>query len=87
MDRQQLNIRLAIALNEWDPFGVGEGSYDPEVADSVQAVHDLSRPEELASRLQAIYEFSFEKIIPFAKCLAMAIKLLQMKEEQDSCAL
>ncbi|CEG28393.1 DUF1871 family protein [Bacillus sp. B-jedd] len=86
METSIMNLLLADELNEWDPFCIGEGSYDTEIADTIQAVHELKEPKQLAKRLQSIYEFSFEQMIPFKECLAVAKKLLSIKNE-SSCSL
>lgn len=85
METSTMNLLLADELNEWDPFSIGEGSYDTEIADAIQAVHELNNPNELASRLQSIYEFSFEQVIPFIECLTIAERLLLIKN-QSSCS-
>lgn len=81
-----MNLLLADELNEWDPFCIGEGFYDTEIADAIQAVHELNDPRILAERLQSIYEFSFEQEIPFKECAAVAYRLLSIKN-QSSCSL
>jgi hypothetical protein len=86
MNQQQVNLQFFVMLNEWDPFRCGEGNYDPEIADTIQAVHDLDDVGALAKRIQQIYEFSFEELIPDESCLQMAHKLLQTKT-QGSCSL
>lgn len=86
MQVQKMNLRLVDVLNEWDPFACGAGGYEPEIADVVQAVHDINDAEKLARRIQSIYEFSFEQIIPLAGCLKMAKTLLLIKN-QDSCTI
>ncbi|WP_059173620.1 DUF1871 family protein [Bacillus sp. FJAT-27445] len=85
METAVINLLLADELNEWDPFGIGGGSYDPEIADAIQAVYLSDVEEELAVRLQSIYEFSFEQIIPLENCLKVAKKLLFIKNE-SSCS-
>ncbi|RID88914.1 DUF1871 family protein [Mesobacillus zeae] len=74
MTRQMTNI-----LNEWDPFSCGAGGYDPEIADVLQAVHDLDEPHNLAVRIQAIYEHSFEETLPYDACFLLAKSLLAVK--------
>ncbi|RDU36901.1 DUF1871 domain-containing protein [Neobacillus piezotolerans] len=86
METAMMNLLLADELNEWDPFHIGGGSYDTEIADAIQAVHMLSDEMKLAERLQSIYEFSFEELIPFENCIIVAKKLLSIKNE-SSCAL
>ncbi|MBO0958897.1 DUF1871 family protein [Neobacillus sp. MM2021_6] len=82
----QTNLQFVDVLNEWDPFHLKSGDYDTEIADTIQAVHELNDPAKLAKRIQAIYEFSFEKIIPLKSCLKVAEELLIMKEN-ETCSL
>ena len=58
------NLQYVDVLNEWDPFQLKNSHYDTEIADVIQAIHELDNPEGLAARIQTIYEFSFEKTIP-----------------------
>jgi hypothetical protein len=81
-----MHIRLVIALNEWDPFKLGFGQYETEIADVVQAVHTSDNKEALATQIQAIYEFSFEEMIPIEECEKIAYELLQIKHA-SSCSL
>lgn len=82
----QTNLQYVDVLNEWDPFQLTNGGYDTEIADTVQAIHELDDCEELAKRIQSIYEFSFEKIIPMEECLKVAKELLIIKEN-DACSI
>ncbi|MFS0637048.1 DUF1871 family protein [Mesobacillus foraminis] len=86
METQELNRQLVKILNEWDPFGRGQGEYDPEIADVVYAVHEMDKPHDLAIKVQSIYEYSFEELLPFDSCLLLAEALLAVKE-QGSCDL
>lgn len=86
MDNQEVNVELVMLLNEWDPFKIGEGNYDTEIADCVYAVHKIDNVEELAVKIQEIYEFSFEETIPMENCVSISAKLLLTKES-GSCAL
>ncbi|MFT4412999.1 DUF1871 family protein [Fredinandcohnia humi] len=79
MENQQANLHMMIVLNEWDPLGYGVGSYDTEAVDVLQAAHQFDEPQKLARKIQAIYEFSFEEIIPLKECESMALKLLTIK--------
>jgi hypothetical protein len=82
----QTNLQYVDALNEWDPFQLKTGGYETEIADTVQAVHELNDTNKLAERIQAIYEFSFEKLIPMESCLKMADQLLTIKAN-ESCSI
>lgn len=86
LEVQEMHIRLVIALNEWDPFKLGFGQYETEIADIVQAVHTSDDEEKLATRIQEIFEFSFEEIIPIEECKKTANQLLQIKNA-GSCSL
>ncbi|MCH6269389.1 MULTISPECIES: DUF1871 family protein [Neobacillus] len=82
----QTNLKIVDLLNEWNPFQLTNASYETEIADVIQAVHELDEPAKLARRIQDIYEFSFERIIPLENCLKMAEELLTIKSN-DSCSL
>ncbi|KAF0817198.1 MULTISPECIES: DUF1871 family protein [unclassified Cytobacillus] len=86
MEMQQTNLLLVYTLDQWDPFGVGPGNYVTEIADTIQAVHDLDDQMELARRIQAIYEFSFEEVIPLDNCKEISVRLLEIKNN-GSCAM
>ncbi|KAB7666461.1 DUF1871 family protein [Bacillus sp. B1-b2] len=86
MDDQKKNLEFVRLLNEWDPFNIGEGNYDTEVADSVQALFLIDDEDALARKIQAIYDFSFEELIPMEKCLQIAKRLLDVKDN-DSCSI
>jgi len=79
MNSQEMNLAFVRTLDEWDPFQLGEGNYDTEIADCIQAVHDLEDNKKLAVKIRAIYEFSFEQWIPMADCEKMAERLLEIK--------
>jgi hypothetical protein len=80
------NLQYVDILNEWDPFKLKNGNYDTEIADTIQAIYELDQPEKLAQRIQTIYEFSFEKVIPFDECIKVAKELLLIKDN-DSCTI
>jgi hypothetical protein len=86
LEIQEMNIRLVIALNDWDPFKLGFGNYETEIADVVQAVHIIDQEDILALRIQGIYEFSFVEVIPIEECKKIASDLLQIKQT-TSCSL
>ncbi|PLR79378.1 DUF1871 domain-containing protein [Bacillus sp. V3-13] len=86
MQTQQINLQLVDALNSWDPFHCGEGGYETEIADVVQAVHDEDDANKLARKIQGIYEFSFEQIIPLNDCKKIAAELLEIKG-RGSCSI
>jgi hypothetical protein len=86
MEVQVMHIQMYQALDQWDPLRCGEGNYDTEIADTIQAVHDLDSPDKLARKIQSIYEFSFEAIIPLEQCKRMAETLLIIKNS-GSCTI
>ncbi|MDZ5472064.1 DUF1871 family protein [Bacillus sp. 31A1R] len=86
MEMLKMNLSLLELLSNWDPLGYGIGSYDTEIADTIQAVHIMNDQDKLARKIQSIYEFSFEEIIPLDECREIAGKLLVIKNE-ESCSL
>lgn len=84
MNTQQVNLLLVDCLNDWDPFHIGTGNYDTEIADILQVVQTVDDTNELAHNIQAIYEFSFDEVIPLAQCEKFAKKLLVIKNN-SSC--
>lgn len=80
------HLQYVDLLNEWDPFQLTNGDYDTEIADTIQAIYELDRPDKLAKKIQSIYEFSFEKIIPLESCFHIALKLLEVKNN-ETCSL
>lgn len=86
MESKELSYKLIHVLNKWDPFKVGEGGFDPEIADILQAVHDYDEADKIASRIQSVFEFSFEQVLPYQECFSIANTLLAIKNE-DVCSL
>ncbi|MBD7939119.1 MULTISPECIES: DUF1871 family protein [Cytobacillus] len=84
MNTQQMNLLLVDCLNDWDPFHVGTGNYDTEIADILQMVQTVDDTDELARYIQATYEFSFDEVIPLDQCKKYANKLLVIKSN-SSC--
>lgn len=80
------NLQYVDLLNEWDPFQLKNGGYETEIADTIQAVHEINDSSLLAQRIQTIYEFSFEKLIPMESCLKIAEELLAVKAN-ESCSI
>lgn len=78
MENQQANLQMMIMLQEWDPLGYGVGFYETEAVDVLQAAHQIDDPGKLARKIQSIYEFSFEEIIPLKECEDMALKLMNI---------
>jgi hypothetical protein len=85
-NQMQTHLQYVDLLNEWDPFELKNGDYDTEIADTIQAIHEFDTTDKLANRIQAIYEFSFEILIPIDSCLDIAVKLLDVKNN-DSCSI
>jgi hypothetical protein len=82
----QTNLQYVDLLNEWNPFNLTYGGYDTEIADTIQAIHELDDCDALAKRIQSIYDFSFEKMIPLEECLKIAKELLVIKAN-DACSI
>ncbi|WP_026567926.1 DUF1871 family protein [Bacillus sp. UNC41MFS5] len=82
----QTNLQYVDLLNEWNPFNLNNGGYDTEIADTIQAIHELDDCIELAKRIQSIYDFSFEKMIPLEECLKISKELLVIKAK-DACSI
>ncbi|MDQ0247230.1 hypothetical protein J2S09_004879 [Bacillus fengqiuensis] len=76
---QSTNIQLMESLLTWDPLGYGPDAYETEVVDVLEAVHRYDEKKQLARRIQSIYEFSFEEIIPLSVCEKKASELLLIK--------
>ncbi|HWO98407.1 MAG TPA: DUF1871 family protein [Bacillus sp. (in: firmicutes)] len=76
---QSTNIQLMESLLTWDPLGYGMDAYETEVIDVLEAVHRYDEKKQLARRIQSIYEFSFEEIIPLPVCEKKASELLLIK--------
>ena len=83
MDAQKMNMVLLNMIQNWDPLGYGTEAYETEAVDVLQAVHEYGEIKPLAGKIQAIYEFSFEEIIPLEKCIKMAEQLLKVKNEAE----
>ncbi|WP_110113736.1 DUF1871 family protein [Bacillus sp. CGMCC 1.16541] len=78
-EAQQSNVKIMENLLNWDPLGYGKGSYETEVVDVLQAVHVYDSVSVLAQKIQDIYEFSFEELIPLSTCERKAQELLFIK--------
>lgn len=81
MDTIEMNRKAVRALQEWDPFQLGEDGYETETADVVADLQQIDHPSELAKRIQTIYEHSFEQWIPLEKCVEISYKLIALKYE------
>lgn len=86
MNIQEMNLKLRDILENWDPLGYGEGAYEIEIVDCIQAVHNCTGLSLLTKKIQDIYEFSFEEIIPLDKCREKAAQLINIAQ-QVSCEL
>ncbi|AKP48255.1 DUF1871 family protein [Bacillus smithii] len=80
------NLQLADILMGWDPFRIGAGQYDTEMADIIQAVHETDNLETLVRKIRAIFELSFEELLPREEIEPIASALLAVKEN-SSCDL
>ncbi|QCR33345.1 DUF1871 domain-containing protein [Lysinibacillus sp. SGAir0095] len=81
LDNILMNKAAIKLLEEWDPFNIGEDSYDTETADVVAALQGIDDPSNLAKVIQQVYEHSFEQWIPFEKCVEISYKLIAIKFE------
>ena len=81
MENIEMNQKAVHMLATWDPFKLGEDSYDTETADVVAALQGIDDPSELAKVIQTVYEHSFEQWIPFENCVLIAYKLIAVKFE------
>lgn len=81
MENIEMNRKAVRALANWDPFKLGEDSYDTEAADVVAALQNIDNPSDLGKVIQRVYEHSFEQWIPFEQCVEMAYKLIAIKFE------
>ncbi|MCP1145658.1 DUF1871 family protein [Lysinibacillus endophyticus] len=81
MENIIMNQKAIALLKKWDPFQLGEDSYDTETADVVAALQGENDPSKLAKVIQTVYEHSFEQWIPFEKCVEISYKLLAIKFE------
>lgn len=86
MDMTKTNRTLLETVQRWDPFSYGADAYETEAVDVVQAVHEYDDMDRLAEKIQSIYEFSFEEVIPLDECRKLADLLLTIKHD-TSCAL
>ncbi len=81
MENIEMNQKCVQLLQQWDPFGFGEESYDTETADVVAALQGIDDPSELAKVIQRVYEYSFEQWIPIEECVSISYKLIAAKFE------
>jgi hypothetical protein len=81
MENIKMNQKCVRLLEQWDPFGFGEGSYDTETADVVAALQGIDDPSALAKVIQTVYEYSFEQWIPIEQCVEISYKLIAVKFE------
>ena len=84
MENSNLNRKAVQLLATWDPFQLGEESYETETADVVAALQGITETLKLAEIIQNVYEYSFERWIPLEDCLNMAEKLIALRH-QASC--
>ena len=84
MENLELNRKAVELLAKWDPFQLGEESYETETADVVAALQGITETLELAEIIQNVYEYSFERWIPLEDCLNIADQLIALRH-QASC--
>ena len=83
MEDIQMNRKAVSLLMQWDPFKLGENSYDTETADVVAALQGINDPSDLAKVIQRVYEHSFEQWIPLEDCVEIARTLIATKYEAN----
>ncbi|MGE7623090.1 DUF1871 family protein [Viridibacillus sp. NPDC096237] len=81
MENIAMNKKAVHILEEWDPFKMGDFTYDTEAADVVAELQHIDDPTVLGKKIQEIYEQSFERWIPIEKCIEISYKLLAVKFE------
>ncbi|WP_336824219.1 DUF1871 family protein [Sporosarcina sp. USHLN248] len=84
MQTIEMNKKAIILLQDWDPFQIGKGAYEVEIADVVEELQSLDHPTDLAKRIREIYEHSYKIWIPIENCMQIAYKLLAIKYEAKS---
>lgn len=81
----QVNMALRNELMRFDPYKMGIGFYETEMADTVAAVHQYEEPRALAAAIRRIYEHSFDEPVPGGDPVELAEKLLSVKN--TTCSL
>jgi len=84
LENQNTQLQLVDYLMSWDPYQLGEGQYDTEIADVIQAVYTTNSEHTLAKKVKEIFEYSFEKHLPMKDCEEVAKQLLMIKNK-GSC--
>lgn len=79
MDLIKMNQKAIKIVEKWNPFNMENFSYETEAADVVEALQFIDDPSDMGKKIQEIYALSFEKWIPFEKCVALSYKLLAVK--------
>lgn len=85
MNMQEANRQMISILESWDPLGYGPKAYELEIVDVIQAAHSTTNVEKLARRIQAIYELSFEDVIPLPMCKMIAKQLVKLITVSTAC--
>lgn len=81
MENIEMNRTAVKMVAQWDPFRLGEDSYDTETADVVAALQGIDDSMQLAKVIQQVYEHSFEQWIPLEKCEDIAKQLVLLKQQ------
>lgn len=84
MQTIEMNKKVALLLEQWDPFEEGAKAYELEIVDVVAELHRLDHPADLAKKIREIYEHSHKIWIPIEKCVQISYKLLAIKFEAKS---
>lgn len=74
------NEKILAILNDWDPFGYGKGAYEAEIAEVLQAIHELEEPGAVAKRIRETYEYAFDESLSLDECLKVATAVVLARE-------
>ncbi|MCF7616810.1 YugE family protein [Bacillus sonorensis] len=80
MEESQAAVQIIQTVKKWDPFQAGQDFYETEAAEIVQAVYTEDDPEQLGKTIQAVFEVSFDQVLPLEDCIKLAEKLLVIKD-------
>jgi hypothetical protein len=86
MSNRKINEKLMQTIQSWDPLNLGLNHYETEAVDIIQAIHENKNVEQLSIKIQEIFNFSFELIIPIDECHKLAEELINiMNNNASSC--
>lgn len=79
MNTREIDRKAKSLLVDWDPLQKERGAYQQEVANVIEALHQLDHPADLAKEIRMIYARSFEMWIPLEKCTQISYQLMAIK--------